>query len=64
MYWKQFDPKNLPNEEVLAKNNRNDVLVGWMGQSGNCDDGNTVLENVTHYIPVANLLKLHNELKQ
>lgn len=63
MYWKQFDPNNLPNEEVLAKNDRKDVLVGWVGASGICDDGNTELNNVTHYITTRDLVALHNELR-
>jgi hypothetical protein len=62
MHWKQYDPNNVPLEEVLAKNH-NDVMVGHLDNTDTCYSGWTTLSNVTHYILVSSLLKLHNELK-
>jgi hypothetical protein len=55
----------LPTCEVLARNERNDVLIGFLS-FGNyasqgsvyCDDGTTELNKVTHYIAVVDLLKI------
>ena len=55
----QFDA--LPHGEVLAANFKpgtfgyKEKLVGYLRLEGDvtvCSDENTVLENVTHYIPI------------
>lgn len=63
MNWSKFDPNNLPGQEVLAKDNRNNVLVGWLRSEngGECGDGNTCIQGVTHYIPIADLLGLKDD---
>jgi hypothetical protein len=62
MYWKQYDENNVPMEEVLAKNGQ-DVMVGHLDNTETCYSGWTTLSNVTHYILVSDLVKLHNELR-
>jgi hypothetical protein len=62
MYWKQYNENDVPLEEVLAKNH-SDVMVGHLDNTGVCYSGWTTLSNVTHYILVSDLVKLHNELK-
>ena len=65
MRWKKFNPNALPGEEVLAKDSRGNVLVGWLRSEngGECGDGNTCIQGVTHYITVKDLLDLKNNIK-
>lgn len=52
---------NVSTEEVVAVNDLNDVLVGYLHQkpSGTwvCEADGVILYDVTHYITVKNLLK-------
>jgi hypothetical protein len=52
---------NVSTEEVVAVNTSNDVLVGYLTQLPDgewiCESEETMLEDVTHYITVKNLLK-------
>lgn len=67
MHWKQLDKENPPPGEVLAKDGNGNMVVGtvYVYFSGNtvCSDGETEVNNVTHYILAETLLKLHNELR-
>ena len=67
MKFTQVDIENLPIREVLAINNRKEMLVGNLTvRSGGiydsdqvvCDDENTELPNVTHYILSSDLINL------
>ena len=43
---------NIPEMEVIAINERNDCLVGYIRENGcvfSCESENEVLYNVTHY---------------
>lgn len=51
----------LSTQEVLAINTSHDMLVGYIEHEHDkllCDDGQTELHDVTHYIPVTELVKL------
>lgn len=62
MHWKQLDKQTPPTGEVLAKSGC-EVMVGHLANDGVCYSGWTTLSNVTHYILVSDLVKLHNELR-
>jgi hypothetical protein len=63
MYWKQYNENDVPLEEVLAKSKQGCLMVGHLDNTETCYSGFMSLENVTHYILVSDLIKLHNELK-
>lgn len=64
--WVPASKENLPTCEVLARNEKNVVLVGvlspgnydWQGDIYCIGDFDNELNKVTHYITVENLLKL------
>lgn len=60
--WIPIDKDNLYRQEVLAINTSYDMLVGYLSDRRDdnilCDTSFTPLENVTHYIPVTELVKL------
>jgi hypothetical protein len=58
MYWKQYNENDVP-----LPGQKCDVMVGHLDNTGVCYSGWTTLSNVTHYILVSDLVKLHNELK-
>lgn len=64
MHWKQLDPVNKPEDQVLAKDKDGDMIVGYIfgNTCGNGDLG-SYLDNITHYILVSDLARLHNELR-
>ena len=60
------DLENLPKGEVLAVNDQENCLIGylsiesrgiWTNPNVMCDDENTVLDDVTHYITVSDLIQ-------
>jgi hypothetical protein len=63
MKWIKYDPNNVPQDEVLAKNNSS-VMVGYLDSCDTCytgwkdDEYYMTLLNITHYIPVAQLINL------
>lgn len=58
MKWTQFDPTDFYEGEVLAINNLNDMLVGYLNKSAICEDNYCILTGVTHYIPSIELIEL------
>jgi hypothetical protein len=64
MKWIKINANKLPNGEVLAINDKNDILAGWLIKGLNNDiicDGGIILENCTHYLDFAELLKLEKQ---
>lgn len=54
----------LPDGEVLARNNSNDFLLGFLHREGDkvvCETDDTRLENVTLYLTIDELSRLKAE---
>ncbi len=66
--WRKIDPENLPEGEVLAKNESDDQLVGFLEKDtilskGNilCRCDNTLIVKCTRYITLSDLLGIEME---
>lgn len=57
--WRKIDPKHLPDEKVVVKNNKNETHYGNLWKYGNIlriDNDN--IKDPTHYIPLSDLINL------
>lgn len=63
---KEVDIENIPHKEVLAFNKADQLIVGYLSYNDRtdrtlCENEEQVLDDITHYIEVEDLIKLKNE---
>jgi hypothetical protein len=65
MNWKEINTESFPKCEVLAINDREELLMGWLWKTTNntikCEHDTECIWNVTHYIEVSNIPKPKKE---